>query len=189
MSVAAILLAAGASRRLGTPKQLLVWRGETLLRRTARLALEAGFRPVRVVLGAEAPRCEATLRDLDVEIVANPAWEAGMSTSLRAGLEGLAADVDAVLVLVCDQPALSLGHLESLRAAQLAHPETAVASGYAGARGIPVLFPRVFFERLERLQGDRGARSLLQGEDVLEVPFPGGEFDLDTPEDLTRLSR
>lgn len=189
MTVPAILLAAGASRRLGQPKQLLLHGGETLLRRSARLALEAGFRPLRVVLGAEVERCREALKGLDVEILFNPQWEAGMGWSIRTGMADLGREAEAVLLLVCDQTNLEIDLLNRIRACHEAHPDRILASRYAGVRGIPALFPRRCFDLLEALSGDRGARNLLQEGEVLEVPFPGGEQDVDSPSDLSGLLR
>ena len=186
MKTAVILLAAGASRRLGRPKQLVAWQGEPLLRRAARMALEAGFWPLRVVLGAEAEACREALSGLKVQVVLNPGWEEGMGSSIRAGMADLPPDVDAALLLTCDQPALDGPLLTRILSAHGAHPERLVACGYGGIRGIPALFPRRLFPELEALGGDRGARGLLGETDVLEIPFPGGELDLDTPGDLER---
>ena len=186
MKTAAILLAAGASRRLGRPKQLVAWQGEPLLRRAARMVQEAGFWPLRAVLGSEAEACREVLSGLEVQVVLNPGWEEGMGSSIRAGMAGLEPDVDAVLLLACDQPALEGSLLERILAAHGAHPERLVVCRYAGLRGIPALFPRRLFPELEALGGDKGARGLLGEADAIELAFPGGELDLDTPADLER---
>jgi len=183
MSIPAIILAAGASRRLGTPKQALLWEGEALLHRTARVALEAGFAPVLVVLGAAAEASLEALAGLNVEVVPNPEWEEGMGASIRAGMAAVPDGTEAVLLLVCDQPALSQNLLNEIRRVHDQAPGRVVASTYAGTRGVPALFPRQRFPELRALSGDRGARGLLLGEDILEVPFPGGEQDVDTPAD------
>ncbi len=188
MTVAAVILAAGASRRLGRAKQLVAWEGEPLLRRTARLALESGCHPVRVVLGAEAESCRAAIRGLEVQVLLNPAWREGMGSSIRTGMAGLDPSVEAALLLVCDQPALDGALLARIRAAHDAAPERVVASCYSQIRGIPALFPRRLFSGLSELRGDQGARCLLRDGDALEIPFPGGEFDVDAPGDLERLS-
>lgn len=186
MRTAAIILAAGASRRLGHPKQLVPLEGEPLLHRAARLALEAGLGPVRVVLGAELEKCREALSGLDIEVVLNPEWEEGMGSSIRAGMAGLAADADAALLLVCDQVALEGSLLDRILATHRAHPDRVVASRYAGILGIPALLPRRLFGALGALRGEQGARGLLREGDAIELPFPGGELDLDTPGDLER---
>jgi len=188
MTVAAIILAAGASRRLGRSKQLLTWGGETLLHRVVRIALESGLQPVRVVLGAEAESCREAIGDLDVQVMLNPGWEEGMASSVRAGLAGFPPGVDAALLLVCDQLALDTSQLARILAVHETAPDRVVASCYSGTRGIPALFPRSVFPELSALHGDKGARDLLRSGNSLEVPFPGGELDLDTPSDLERAS-
>lgn len=189
MRVAAIILAAGASRRLGRSKQLLTLEGETLLHRTARIAWESGLRPVRVVLGADAEIHREALAGLDIHVIQNPEWEEGMGSSLRAGVAELPPEVEAALLLVCDQPALDGALLGRILAAHEATPERVVAAHYAGICGIPALFPRSFFPKLGVMCGDKGARSLLREGEAVEVAFPGGELDLDVPADLERFRR
>ena len=187
MSIPAVILAAGASSRLGRPKQLVLLQGETLLQRTVKAALDAGCGPVRVVLGAAWEESKKNIQDLPVELLFNGGWQEGMASSIRLGLEALPPDAEAVLLLVCDQPALDAKRLRGLLDAHRLAPEALVACAYGGTRGIPALFPRRLFPGLLALQGDRGAKGLLQGPDVHLVPFPGGEADVDTPEDLARL--
>lgn len=187
MSVAAVLLAAGASRRLGRPKQLVDLAGEAMVRRAARLCLQAGLAPVLVVVGCAADEVAAALEGLGVSVVPNPDWPEGMAASLRAGVAALPPDCPAVLLLPCDQPALSADLLAALAAAHEADRSATVASAYGGGLGVPALFPRARFPEFTALRGDRGAKALLAG--AVAVPFPGGEVDLDTPEDLEALLR
>jgi len=189
MPVPAILLAAGASRRLGTPKQALLWEGETLLHRAARVALEAGFSPVIVVVGAAAEVSRQALGSLEVQVVSNPEWEEGMGASIRAGMGALPQQANGVLLLVCDQPALSVGHLQALLRHHEAGQVRVIASVYSGVRGVPALFPGPWFAKLHALSGDKGARGLLLGPEVLEVPFPEGELDVDTPLDFASIPK
>jgi molybdenum cofactor cytidylyltransferase len=183
MSIPAIILAAGASRRLGRPKQLVELGGETLLRRTALAAL-AGCAPVLAVLGSRADEVAASLAGLPVTVVLNEEWEEGMAASIRAGIRALPAGAEAALFMVCDQIAVDGALVRRLLAVRAAHPEAVVACGYAGARGTPSLFPARCFPQLLALRGDRGARGLLAGEGVVVVPFPEGSQDVDCPEDL-----
>lgn len=187
MSVAAVLLAAGASRRLGRPKQLVAFAGEAMVRRAARLCLEAGLDPVLVVLGCAADEVAAALEGLAVSTVGNPGWEEGMAASLRAGVAAVPPGCPAAVLLPCDQPALSSGLLAALVQAHRADPAATVACAYGGGVGVPALFPRSRFAEFKALRGDRGAKALLAG--AAAVPFPGGEVDLDTPEDLESLLR
>ncbi|HEX3894083.1 MAG TPA: nucleotidyltransferase family protein [Terracidiphilus sp.] len=193
MRVAAIILAAGASRRLGQPKQLVGFAGETLLERALRLAKEAGAAPVLAVLGANfAPIC-ASIPFNEAIPVFNEKWEEGMSSSIHAGLQE--ADVRApeavgALVMSCDQPRLSVEHLRALmQAFAVRTAPTIVASTYAGAYGIPAIFPRSVYPKLHALHGDKGARALLTKPpcEIIALPFEGGEVDIDRPEDLAHL--
>lgn len=187
MRIPAVILAAGASRRLGTPKQLVAWQGEPLIRRITRLACGC-CEPVLVVLGAQAEQVQACLAGLPAVTVRNLDWEEGMASSLRAGVSALPLDARAALFLVCDQPAVEPELLGQILDRHREHPDRRIASAYGGTRGIPALLPRQDFDALLELKGDRGAKSLLAGPDVLEVPFPGGDLDLDCPEDLERLT-
>lgn len=182
MTAAAVLLAAGASRRLGRPKQLLELEGEPMVRRAARLCLEAGFGPVLAVLGSSAADVAAALDGLAVTCVANADWPEGMAASIRAGLAALPAGASGALFLPCDQPALSIDLLRAFLRAHGTCPGATLASGYGGGCGIPTLFPAARLADLAALRGDRGARGLLGGADV--IPFAGGEVDFDTPEDV-----
>ncbi|MGD0733976.1 MAG: nucleotidyltransferase family protein [Terracidiphilus sp.] len=190
MPVAAIILAAGASRRLGQPKQLLMHGGETMLGRAIRLAVEAGADPVLVVLGAQAERISASLESNRATVVINDGWEQGIASSIHAGLRALYATVPGVLIMSCDQPRLTAEHLRALIENFIAQNESAiVASAYAGIHGVPAVFPRSTFPDLFALAGDKGARALLVRPQCLLIAlkFPGGEADIDTPEDLALL--
>jgi molybdenum cofactor cytidylyltransferase len=186
--IAAILLAAGGSRRFGRDKQSALVAGEPLLLRSARLLLEAGFPEPVVVLGERAPEHRALLAGLPVHIVENPDPSAGMASSLVLALQsvGTRNAVEAALVTVCDQPAVTASHLRSLVAAWRSGAGI-VASAYGDARGVPALFAVRYFGELRALHGDRGAGPLLATHsDVITVPLPGGEVDIDTPADLAR---
>ena len=184
--VAGVILAAGSSSRLGTPKQLLRYRGETLLHRTVRLAIAAGLDPVHVVLGCDASAVGAALKELRgrVTTVVNSDWQAGMGSSLAVGIASLPAGAGAALVLVTDQPRLSHAILAEIAAAYRTGGAALVASRYAsGAVGVPGLFARRYFPELTRLAGDRGARALFarhRGQ-LVTVAFPAGDLDIDTP--------
>jgi molybdenum cofactor cytidylyltransferase len=194
MSVPAIILAAGASRRLGHPKQLVRVGGETLLGRTIRLTREAGASPIFVVLGAHRESIEAEVDLTGVQPVMNPDWERGIASSIHAGLgavNGVIPDAAGVLLLVCDQPRLTAGHLRKLMAAFDGAEQTSIAASvYAGVAGIPAIFPAEQFDALLGLRGDAGARHLLRnpGCRLLTFAFDGGEVDVDTPADLDAFS-
>jgi CTP:molybdopterin cytidylyltransferase MocA len=193
MQVAAIILAAGGSRRLGAPKQLLKVNGETLIERAVRLAREAGASSVIAVLGAYRQAIVASLHSSGATIAVNEKWERGIASSIQAGLRTVDADREdaaGVLLMSCDQPRLTATHLRSLIETFAAHPEPAIiASAYAGVQGVPAVFPRVAWPRLRELRGDQGARVLLSQPTwpVIAVPLEGGEVDIDLPEDLAYL--
>ncbi len=193
MPVAAIILAAGASRRLGQPKQLVAYQGETLLERAIRLAKESGAVPVLVVLGANLQIIRAATRLDDAIQVFNQHWEQGIASSIHAGLDALdvhASQASGVLLMNCDQVLLSAEHLRTLLAAFAGEDEPCiVTSVYAGVQGVPTIIPRVLFPALLELRGDKGARALLVEPRcrVIALPFDGGEVDIDLPADLNQL--
>lgn len=194
-SVGALLLAAGSSSRLGQPKQLLRWQGQTLLRNAARGALESGVSPVVVVLGSRPDLMAPELAGLPVQIVTNGDWETGMGSSLTFGLQALEARAskppDAVLVLLCDQPLVTAAHLQTILDRYADSKKHVVASEYSeGVTGPPCLFSRAFFPKLRTLSPAQGARALLgrlSPEECARVPFPGGLMDVDTPNDWERV--
>jgi len=189
--VGVVVLAAGASRRLPGPKQMLRHHGVTLVRRAAQTALAVGCGPVVAVLPAGAAQLRFELVDLDVRIVENPHAAKGLSTSVRAGLEALesGADPEAVLFTTCDQPHLTADVLRQLVATWIASRPRAVACEYAGTVGVPALFSRSLFEELRALEGDHGAKHVLQrhASESVRIPFEPGSLDVDTPEDAGRL--
>lgn len=192
MSLPAILLAAGASRRLGQPKQLVQVAGETLLARTMRAVLEAGAGPVLVVLGANAKTIAEAVDLAAAHVVVNANWELGIASSMHSGIEALPAlapGASAAMLLVCDQPRLTAEHLSALiKRFEQAEEPSIVASRYAGIAGIPAIFPASQFARLLALEGDAGARFLLRNPQcpMILADFEGGDEDVDTPEDLAR---
>jgi molybdenum cofactor cytidylyltransferase len=193
LRVGAVVLAAGASRRLGQPKQLLMHRGETLLARAIRLAVDAGAHPVVVVLGANHELIRIAIEPVNSMVVVNHEWQQGIATSIRCGLDSLMeADptISGTLILTCDQPRLTSDHLTAL--IQLFHQQknpSIAASTYADTVGVPAFFPREVFEQLRALRGDQGARTLLLAPpcSLLTLPLPGGECDIDLPRDLSQL--
>src|SRR5882757_4198756 len=147
-SVGAIILAAGAATRMGAQKQLLRYRGLTLLEQCIGQALEAHLHPVIVVIGAGAPDVRAAITARPVEIVENPAWQSGMGSSLSAGIQGIlnaSADVTAVAVLLADQPRVQAEHLSAMRRLLETGSALAVAAQYNGGLGVPALFKRELF--------------------------------------------
>jgi len=193
MPIPAIILAAGESRRLGRPKQLVRMGGETLLDRTFRIVREAGAFPILVVLGANQEAILGKSTFESARVVSNPNWRTGFSSSICAGihaLQELLPAPEAAMILVCDQPGLSTEHLLRLLYAHTScgHAKI-VASYYAGVAGIPAIFPAHFFPALLSLRADTGARSLLRDprNPIETIPFEQGEWDIDAPTDLLGL--
>ncbi len=179
MTVALALLAAGASTRMAPrKKQLLELDGEPLIHRAARIALASRASRVAVVLGAYADEIAPAIADLAVVRLDNPAWTEGMAISVRAAATWAATtDATALLLCVCDQPAVTTAHLDALIAAHAADPARTIGSSYAGTVGVPALVPRARWSELLALRGDRGARALL---DDHALPLAGGEHDVDS---------
>jgi molybdenum cofactor cytidylyltransferase len=186
--VAGILLAAGSSQRFGADKQSTLIDGVPMLTRAARLLLDAGFVMPIVVLGPRAAEHRPLLAGLPLRIVENPAAQSGMASSLVVATDTV-GDGDAVVVTVCDQPAMTAAHLQALVAAWRETGSSIVASSYAGTRGVPALFAAAHLAELRQLHGDRGAGPLLARYpgSVHAIPLAGGEVDIDTPADLKRL--
>ena len=183
-----VILAAGASSRLGQSKQLLTLGGEALVYRTARVALATSPRDAVIVLGSEAESVHAKVSHLPLRRVDCSDWQAGMSASLRAGLDALLPNCGGALVVLCDQPWLDVEHLQALCAAWRAEPQRAAASFYQGHLGVPALLPRAWFTQLPT-SGDRGARDLLDAHrtDVAVVANEALALDIDQPADLAAL--
>lgn len=178
---AAVILAAGASTRLGEAKQLARLSGETLLERAVRVARDAGCAPVVVVLGAEAERVSSSCGLGDAMVAINEQWREGMASSIRAGVAEI-GNAHGAVVMTCDQPAVTAEHLRALAATG-----EMAASEYAGRRGVPAYFPAATFAALNGLTGDAGARELLR--EARTVELEGGELDIDTPEALDEARR
>lgn len=188
-----ILLAAGASRRMGRPKQLLPVAGRPLLRHAAESAAAAPVAPVVVVLGARAAEIAPCLDGLPVQIVVNAQWDQGMGSSVRTGLRALTAGTPGlatVIIALADQPGCPADHFARLIETHRATGRSIVASSVAGVPGPPVLFTAVWFHLLLVLDGDTGARRLLRAQraHVATVPLASGT-DLDTPADYERYLR
>lgn len=187
--VAGILLAAGGSERLGRPKQLLDWRGKPFVRQIAESALQAKLFPIQVVTGAHAAEVQAALDGLPVELVHNPDWEAGQSSSVKAALEALPKRIGAAIFMVVDQPQLPVSLLEALRAEHARSLAPIIATQVDGQRSNPVLFDRRTFPDFAKIQGDVGGRALFARHRVSWLPWLDASLgiDVDTPEDYQRL--
>lgn len=189
---AVIVLAAGASTRLGRPKQLQPYRDTTLLAHAAGTALAARVGPVLVVLGHDSAAMRGALAGLDVDTVVNQSWAEGMGTSVRAGIAALEKKwpgLRAALLMTCDQPLVPPGTLRELVESVLTSTKRIAACGYGGSAGVPAAFTRKFFPDLLKLTGDRGARVLIltRADEVRTFPCPEAELDVDTEADIAKL--
>ena len=195
-SIAVIILAAGASTRMGRPKQLLTYGGSSFLRHAAKAAVASVCRPLIVVLGAYVDQVHDEIDDLPVEQVMNERWAEGMGWSIQAGLNSLNHSnrdraIEAVVLMLCDQPLLTTAVINDLVTVYRSSGKGIVASEYGGTVGVPVLFARRYFAELEALSAAAGAKHIIaaHSSDVDRVPFAQGIADVDTPEDYLQLQR
>jgi molybdenum cofactor cytidylyltransferase len=191
-TIGLIILAAGASTRMGTPKQLLAYRGCTLIRHMAEVAIASICQPIAIVLGANAEQIKPEISQLPIPIVENQQWAEGMSTSIRVGLEALLAvnpNLEAVAIALCDQPFVSPQTLNQLVEAYHLTGKPIIASEYSGTLGVPALFSRTLFSELMNLKNTEGAKKLIKKHihEVFSIPFSEGAIDIDTPNDYEKL--
>jgi molybdenum cofactor cytidylyltransferase len=186
--VAGIILAAGSASRMGQPKLLLPWKGEMLIRHSARIALSC-LEPVIVVTGAWATETQDALTGLAVQVIHNPEWETGQSTSVRAGINALPEQTAAAIFLQGDQPYISTELIQNLVKSYKQTRPTILAPYVGGKRSNPVLFDRSIFKVLCQLQGDAGARSIFAQYPPTSLIWSDERllFDVDTPEDYQKL--
>ena len=187
---AIVILAAGGSRRLGQPKQLLSVLGEPLLRRVVRMAGEVSPDHLIVVLGSSAYDCVPVIKDYGVDIVVNPFWECGLAGSIRIGVERAEEqDADSILLLLADQPWLNSEVIKRFLDRMNGQTDVIIAARYDGILGAPMMFGSDWFPQLKNLEGDQGARNLVskEGDRVEVIDWSDGALDVDTPEDLASL--
>jgi molybdenum cofactor cytidylyltransferase len=185
----AIVLAAGASTRFGSAKQLARVAGRPLLHTAVARAADVAGSAVTVVLGARAAELSQLLTHSQASVVINRDWREGMASSIRAGVARLPASCTAVLLMLVDQAAVTAEDLKRLASAWRRQPDYIVAARYGMTTGVPAIFPRSVFPDLAALRGDVGARVLLQRnpDRVVRVPMASAAIDIDTPEDLLEM--
>jgi len=183
-STAIIVLAAGGASRMGLPKQLLQYRGKSLLRRAAETALGTHPAEVVAVIGFESDRMKHELDDLPVRLITNQGWQEGIASSIRAGIAEIPVTVEASLMLLCDQPFVTSDLLLRLITA-CTDEKPIAATGYEQTYGVPACFMRSLFAELLDLHGDAGAKRVIHRDQrrVTTVPFPEARVDIDTLED------
>lgn len=187
-NIGIVILAAGASTRLGKPKQLLQYNGKSLLQHIVSEALKSNAGPVIVVVGANADSISKEIDKTKVHVVMNTAWGEGMASSVRIGLktlQKLSPSTDGVIIMVCDQPHVSDTLIKELINTHKKTNKPIVGSNYGEAIGPPALFHRSLFSELMQLRGDTGARKIMQHhiDEVETVLFSRGKIDIDTKED------
>lgn len=185
----ALVLAAGASRRFGAIKQLAPIDGEPLLLRVAQRAAAAAQR-TWVILGAHAPELAPLLARSHFTVRNNSMWSEGLGGSIRTGVESLPASCDGVMLVLADQALVGAHDYARLALAWRDAPESIAAARFGAHTGAPAIFPRRLFRELLQLTGDVGARGVLQrhAHEVIAVPMPSAEFDVDTPADLATIA-
>jgi molybdenum cofactor cytidylyltransferase len=187
--VAGIILAAGGASRFGAPKQLLAFQGIPLVRRTAQVALASGLSPVIVVSGAFTPQIRQVLEGLEVDLIHNPGWQEGQSTSVKMGVNALSPEAGSVIFFLADQPFVDVSLVQALVEAHAQELASIVAPMVDGARCNPVLFDRRTWVDFTALTGDIGGRQLFSRYPVTWLPWHDTRLllDIDTPEDYQGL--
>jgi molybdenum cofactor cytidylyltransferase len=189
----AVILAAGGSSRLGRPKQLLRFAGQTLLARAVAAATGSGCGPIVVVLGSQYDLVAPELAGLPVTLVQNPDWQRGIGTSIRRGISALVeqdAHIDEISILLCDQPLIDAPAIARLLRAYRESGKPIAVSIHAGTPGPPVIISASLFPQLQALPDDQGAKAIWSGRPglVCEVECDKAGFDVDTPTDVQRLA-
>jgi len=192
MKTAIIILAAGNSSRLGRPKQLLDFNGKTLVAHTVDAASCLESVKVAVVTGSDASEIEKELSDRNGIIIENPDWHQGMGRSISYGLQAILEimpELDAAVFCVCDQPYVNAAVFSALLSEAATSNKGIVASSYSGTVGTPVLFRKLYFDQLLQLDGESGAKKIIEKHltDARLIPFEKGAIDIDTAEDYENL--
>ena len=192
LKVALVLLAAGESRRMGTPKQLLTYKGSSLVRHAATEAVKSNCEPIVVVLGANSDRISLEINDLPVHIIYNPQWQQGMSTSIATGIAALLEmniDLNAVIVALGDQPFVTERVYNCLTQSYYQNEVKAVACNYSDTLGVPAIFDCTLSPELLDMNHQGGAKQILHrySDRAFNLDLPEAAIDIDTPADYQKL--
>ena len=191
--IGAVILAAGESSRFGRPKQLVQFRGKSLVRRVVDAAKDANCSAIVVVLGSRREQIERELKETAAIVAENEDWRRGIGSSIRVGVESAvnqAPDIEAIVLLTCDQPFMKTDTIERLIAMREKTKKAIVASSYSETLGVPALFDRSCFQELLALDDETGAKTIILSnrERVAELLFLKGEIDIDTAADYEKLT-
>lgn len=190
-NIAIVILAAGGSKRMGSPKQFLTYKGHSLLRHVVEVAIKSDVTLTYVVAGAEVSRMQTELGNLPIRIVENPHWHEGLSSSIRAGISALPDTFSAAVLMLCDQPKVTTKLLNTIIMSYQLTGKLIVACEYEEILGVPALFDRSLFPELLKLKGDQGAKGIITryADAAVQISFPEGAIDIDTPFDYEALTR
>lgn len=187
-----LILAAGASRRLGQPKQLVKYNDETLIYRITNEAIAAGIGNVTVVTGFKSEEVLSEIKNLKADFFYNKEWEEGIGSSIRNGLKHVLSqrpETNAIIITMVDQLFVDASHLQKLTNAYDPSRPMIIASAYSGTFGVPVLVDNFYFEMLKGLKGDEGGKKIFVNylKNIVEIPFIQGSIDIDEQEDLETI--
>ena len=189
--IGAIILAAGSSSRLGKPKQLLIFENESLLEKAIRAVQNADLHQYVVILGGNADEIQSKIDLSSLKVLINHEWSSGMASSMQLGLRYLIENynLEAVVLLLCDQPHTNAGILNSIIKRYKEAGKGIIASKYKETFGVPALFDKAYFGEMLSMKSSEGAKKIIFShlEDTGSVDFPLGEIDIDTPEDYEKL--
>ncbi|MCU7550376.1 nucleotidyltransferase family protein [Chitinophagaceae bacterium LB-8] len=186
-------MAAGASRRLGKPKQLLQFDGKSLLQHNINTALGANANQVVVMLGANAEALEKEIDQQNIHVIINTEWQEGMASSIRCGLNAIltmAPSSDGIILMLCDQPFVTASLLNDLLKTHKETSKPVITCSYGNTFGPPTFFHKSMFSELLQLKGDTGARKIVQqyANNIVTIPFSQGHIDIDTQSDYENLT-
>jgi molybdenum cofactor cytidylyltransferase len=193
-TIAVLILAAGASKRMGSIKQLLAWADTSLLGHAVKMAKSSKAKKTIVVLGANAKAIAAQLSDCEVQLVKNDNWASGMGSSIATGVEclmGSGEKFDAVLITLADQPLIDTPYLDLMIETAAKVNESIVATAYGNKAGVPALFGRQYFETLMALESEQGAKEVLDWfkSDIFRLDPGSKTLDIDTMKDYEAFKK
>lgn len=192
-NIVSLILAAGQSKRFGSPKQLLKWKDSNLLEHAIQSVCESKVSKTFLVLGANYAQILKEVKTNHVEIVRNETWEKGLGNSIAFGVNHILksnANIDGILLMLADQPLIDSEYLDSLINKFESDEEQIIASSYKnGKKGVPALFDKCYFKKLSNLKGDKGAKNLIGKYDKKVITLSAEQiiFDIDTKEDYKSL--